>query len=137
MSIAMPSATILAIHQLLGRYCHVLDARAWDRLPEIFAAQGVLDATSLELGIHDGIGAISAFWRTADHPVAHHVSAIVVEHGEAGAVNVSSKGFFAWPDGLSGGDYHDIAIRTDAGWRLLRRRYVRRWSLRRLRTDTP
>lgn len=123
------SEIVAGIHQLLGLYCHILDERAWDRLPQILTGDATLDAVSLGLGVHQGLDAIADLWRVIDHPVAHHVSAIVVL-GTASPVDVVSKGFFAWPDGMSGGEYYDVAIRTAQGWRLKSRRYARRWSTR-------
>ncbi|MGO4843035.1 hypothetical protein AB4144_63265, partial [Rhizobiaceae sp. 2RAB30] len=92
------------------------------RLPEIFTGDATLDAASLGLGMHHGLEAIADLWRVIDHPIAHHVSAIVVL-GPVSPVDVVSKGIFAWPDGMSGGDYHDVATRTAHGWRLKSRRY--------------
>ncbi|MEW5423332.1 nuclear transport factor 2 family protein [Amorphus sp. 3PC139-8] len=123
------SGAVVEIHQLLGRYCHILDARAWDRLGEVFADNAVLDADTVGLGVHEGIAAIAAVWRTTEHPIAHHVSAIVVEERESGVADILSKGVFAWPDRITGGDYIDVAVEAGLGWRLLRRRYIRRWSL--------
>jgi hypothetical protein len=120
----------IAIQQLLALYCHILDAKAWNRLTEIFTPDAVYDSTSIGFGVQEGLPALIAHWKRIDHPLAHHVMSIVIDDRGDGTADVLSKGLFAWPHGLSGGDYKDVAIKTNDGWRLSRRAYTRRWFLK-------
>lgn len=37
----METGDLVQIHQLLGHYGHLVDAKQWERLGEIFASDGV------------------------------------------------------------------------------------------------
>ena len=43
----MDAADIIEIHQLLGRYGHIVDAAEWDRFDELFDADAELDYTGV------------------------------------------------------------------------------------------
>ena len=70
----------------------------------------------------------------ANHPSAHHVTNIVVSE-EDGEVRVHSKFLAPYtrpshdPRRWYGGDYHDVVVRTPAGWRFARRACTARWLL--------
>jgi hypothetical protein len=118
---------LVAIQQLHARYGHLVDARAFSRLGEIFAPDGVFDVTSYQAGRHEGLAAVIAFFERASHPPAHHATNLWVFE-EAGAVRAHSK-YLAPTEGgrMFGGDYLDVMVRTADGWRI-RERVVRgRW----------
>jgi hypothetical protein len=124
-----PGDTI-QIHELITRYCHILDTRNWADLDRIFLPDSVVDSGP-ELGVYRGIGEIAAFWRDYPHPDGHHaLNVLVLGTNEDGTVNVITKGFFARPGGFNGGDYHDVVRKTPDGWRFVSRTYVPRWQVR-------
>src|SRR5829696_3641476 len=131
----MDAADIIQIHQLLGLYGHIVDAADWERFDELFEPDAELDYTGVRAPeVLHGIEAIREFFRTANHPSAHHVTNIVVLEVE-GEVRVHSKFFAPYtrpsrdPLRWYGGDYHDVVVRGDGGWRFQRRACRARWLL--------
>ena len=130
----MDAGDIIEIHQLLGLYGHVVDAAAWDRFDELFAADAVLDYTGVRAPrVYHGVEEIREYFRDANHPSAHHVTNIVVLEVD-GEVHVRSKFFAPYtrsthvPWRWYGGDYDDVVVRTAAGWRFGRRMCTSRWQ---------
>jgi SnoaL-like domain len=118
------SAAILAIHELLGLYGHIIDAREWERVGELFTADCTYDMTQFGLGIVHGAQAVAALWAAPDamHPLAHHATNIIVGEHPDGAVRVLSKGLGVGPNGRVGSvTYRDIVVRTRDGWRFAAR----------------
>jgi 3-phenylpropionate/cinnamic acid dioxygenase small subunit len=110
---------LILIHHLLGQYGHLVDAKEWDRFDELFTDDAVLDYTGVRAPeVLHGRRAIADFFRSANHPSAHHVTNIVVTE-EQGEVRVHSKFFAPYtrpshdPKRWYGGDYHDVVVRTD------------------------
>ena len=140
----MDAGDIIEIHQLLGRYGHLVDAARWDRFDELFTADAVLDYTAVRApDVLRGIDAIRAYFAGANHPSAHHVTNIVVDEVD-GQVRVTSKFFAPYtrsthdPHRWYGGDYDDVVVSTPAGWRIARRTCTARWLLTPGATDeTP
>lgn len=129
---------IVLIHQLLGRYGHLVDARDWDAFAELFVPEASIDYRSSSGRVErEGRDAIVEWFRGVPHPGAHHVTNIVVdEHPDAdGRVAVHSKFFAPYtreehvPKRVYGGDYHDLVVRTDAGWRFVWKQCIPRWNL--------
>lgn len=132
---------IILIHQLLGRYGHLLDARDWPAFGDLFVDDATIDYRSGNgtANVRAGREAIVAWFREVDvnHPAAHHVTNIVVDDAAdaSGAVPVHSKFIapFTRPDHvpvrLYGGDYHDVVVRTDRGWRFAHKQCLPRWQL--------
>ena len=130
----MDASDIIEIHQLLGLYGHVVDAGDWDRFNELFEPDAVLDYTAVRAPrVFRGVDEIREYFRTANHPSAHHVTNIVVVDSE-GEVRVRSKFFAPYtrpshtPKRWYGGDYEDVVVRTAAGWRFRRRVCLCRWQ---------
>ena len=124
---------VVMIEQLLNKYGHLVDARAWDRFDELFTADCVVDYTNVRAPkVFHGIPEVLEYFRVANHPPAHHVSNIWVELID-GDHHVHSKFFVAFcgpthdPRRWYGGDYDDVVVRTGAGWRIARRRCSERW----------
>jgi len=122
----MPEAAdILAIHQLLALYGHIIDEREWQRVGELFTATAVYDMSEFGLGVVHGAAAIRELWsaRDAVHPLAHHATNIVVNADADGTVRVVSKGLGVGGDGRVGSVvYRDVVERTAAGWRFAARK---------------
>jgi hypothetical protein len=131
----MDAGDLLAIHQLLGLYGHVVDAAEWDRFDELFVIDAELDYTAVRAPrVFHGVDEIRDWFRDANHPSAHHVTNIVItEHG--GEVRVKSKFFAPYtrpshePKRWYGGDYDDVVVPTPDGWRFRRRVCTGRWLL--------
>jgi hypothetical protein len=129
----MDAADIIHIHQLLGLYGHIVDAAEWDRFDELFEPDAELDYTGVRVPeVFNGIEAIREFFRSANHPSAHHVTNIVV-HEVDGEVRVHSKFLAPYtrpshePRRWYGGDYHDVVVCRDGRWRFRRRACTARW----------
>jgi 3-phenylpropionate/cinnamic acid dioxygenase small subunit len=125
---------LLMIHQLLAYYGHVVDDRDWDRFVELFTPDATLDYTRAGAPtVLHGVDEIRAFFRDANHPSAHHVLNIVVTRS-GGEVRVRSKFFVPYtrethvPKRWFGGDYDDVVVRTDTGWRFAFRACTGRWQ---------
>jgi len=115
---------LLAIHQLLALYGHVIDEREWQRVGELFTAGARYDMSDFGLGVVQGAEAIRALWsrRDAAHPLAHHATNIVVTQDPDGTVRVLSKGLGVSVNGRVGTVvYRDVVERTAAGWRIAAR----------------
>jgi 3-phenylpropionate/cinnamic acid dioxygenase small subunit len=125
---------LLRIHQLLAYYGHVVDDRDWARFDELFTPDATLDYTRAGASaVFTGLDEIRAFFRDANHPSAHHVLNIVVTESD-GEVRVRSKFLVPYtrethtPKRWFGGDYDDVVVRTDEGWRFAYRRCTGRWQ---------
>lgn len=136
---------IVLIHQLLGRYGHLIDARDWDAFGELFVEGASIDYRSSTGRIeHSGRDAIVEWFRGVAHPAAHHVTNIVVadEPDADGRVAVHSKFMapYTRPEHetkrLYGGDYHDLVVQTDAGWRFVFKQCLPLWNLAVVVDDT-
>jgi hypothetical protein len=118
-------ADILAIHQLLALYGHVIDGREWSRVGELFTADAVYDMSDFGLGVAQGAVAIRERWSRPDasHPLAHHATNIVISEDPDGTVRVLSKGLGIGSNGRVGSVvYRDIVTRTAEGWRFAERK---------------
>lgn len=136
---------ILKIHELLARYGRWIDLRDWDKFAELFVTDATIDyrggrgRTRLS-----GRQNIVTWFRDIEdsHPPAHHVTNIIVEEeSEAdGSVEVFSKFLAPFtrpehePKRLYGGDYRDIVVQTERGWKFLRKECQPVWNLA-VRTD--
>lgn len=115
---------ILAIHELLARYGHIIDEREWQRVEELFTADARYDMREFDLGEVHGAAAIRALWSGPDaaHPLAHHATNILVSEDPDGTVRVLSKGLGVGAHGRVGSVvYRDVVRKTEAGWRFLSR----------------
>ena len=126
---SLPAEDTLAIHELLALYGHIIDAREWQRVDELFTATARYDMREFGLGLVEGAAAIRELWSRPDamHPLAHHATNIVVSTDADGTVRVLSKGLGVGPNGRVGSVvYRDVVERTPAGWRFAARSAVLR-----------
>ena len=117
-------ADVLAIHELLALYGHIIDGREWQRVGELFTATAVYDMSEFGLGVVHGAAAIRQMWSRPDamHPLAHHATNIVVTQDPDGTVRVLSKGLGVSVNGRVGTVvYRDVVERTADGWRIAAR----------------
>jgi len=115
---------MLAIHQLLALYGHIIDEREWHRVGELFTAGALYDMSEFGLRVVHGAAAIGELWSrpAAAHPLAHHATNIVVSEDSDGTVRVLSKGLGVGPNGRVGSVvYRDVVERTAGGWRFAAR----------------
>ena len=131
---------IVLIHQLIGRYGHLIDHRQWDRFGELFLPDATIDYRGGTGHVeHRGRDAIVDWFRELDdaHPAAHHVTNIAVDDSADpnGRVDVHSK-FLApftraahTPKRLYGGEYHDVVVKTVDGWRFAHKQCIPIWQL--------
>ena len=120
----LPAEDVLAIHELLALYGHIIDEREWHRVGELFTADAVYDMRDFGLPQVRGGQAIGALWGAPDaaHPLAHHATNIVVREDPDGTVRVLSKGLGVGPQGRVGSVvYRDVVTRTSQGWRFAAR----------------
>ena len=115
----------LAICELLGRYGHLIDQRRWDDLAaDVFTEDVVFDATSFGHAVTTSSAELIEHWRSdlSMHPLAHHVTNIVITEDGDGTVRVLSKAIGVGRKGRVGSaTYDDVVVRTPEGWRLSRR----------------
>jgi hypothetical protein len=115
---------ILAIHELLALYGHIIDSREWQRVGELFTPTSVYDMSAFGLGVVHGAAAIRELWSRpgAAHPLAHHATNIVIGEAEDGSVHVLSKGIGVGEGGRVGSVvYRDVVSKGPQGWRFLTR----------------
>ena len=115
---------VLAIHELLARYGHIIDEREWQRVDELFTERTLYDMRDFDLGEVRGVRAIHALWSRPDaaHPLAHHATNILVSEDPDGTVRVLSKGLGVGLNGRVGSVvYRDVVEKTAQGWRFLSR----------------
>jgi SnoaL-like protein len=119
----MTSDDIIEIHQLLALYGHAADSPTQDRFADVFTTDGVFRSGTTGAR-YEGLAAIQAWFSLGKppHPPAHQTTNVYVyEEGET--VRVKSK--FLAISRATGlpcvGDYDDVVVKTEAGWRILER----------------
>jgi hypothetical protein len=112
-------ADYVEIAQLCARYCHIVDEAAWDRLDEVFAADGSMTVVGF-WDTHRGMPALHELYSvTMNHPIAHHSTSLVVLECTGDAAKVVSKWVTVRAGGQAGtGVYADDLVRTPQGWRI-------------------
>jgi 3-phenylpropionate/cinnamic acid dioxygenase small subunit len=133
---AVNAEDLLAVHQLLGWYGHLVDAQDWSALAELFTDDAEIDFTGASAsGIYRGVGAIIEYFSTATHPSSHYVLNIVVQSIADDEATVVSKFLVPYtrpvhdPKRWGGGEYHDVVRKRDGHWRFARRAAVRTWQM--------
>ncbi len=116
----------LAIGELLANYGHVLDDLAHDRYPEIFTDDAVFDMSAFgRPSLNSRAEIANAF--QGRNLYGHLTTNIVIEELTRDSARVRSKYIgFANDGGIQTGDYFDVVVRTEHGWRLKVRRPVAR-----------
>ena len=130
----MDVTDLVLINQLLAHYGHLVDNAAWDRFDELFLADAELDYRGVNVPeVLHGLDAIRDFFRTANHPSAHHCTNVYV-YEDDGVVRAKSKFLAPYtrethdPHRWYGGDYDDVLEHPTAGWRFRSRTCTARWQ---------
>jgi len=119
----------LAIHELIALHGHLVDDRRDGELGLLLTDDAEYDVTEYGLGVVTGLPALRALFeaRPGAQPLGHHVTNVIVTEAPDGTVGVRSKGLAVMPDGGAGTVvYEDIVTKTDAGWRISRRKVIAR-----------
>jgi hypothetical protein len=117
----------VALHELVARHGHRVDAGDFAGLAEVFTDDVVYDVSDMGGGALIGLGAVEGAGRALGdgNPLGHHVTNVVVEELGPDTARVVAKGLGVTTDGRVGSVvYEDDAVRTEHGWRI-RRRVVR------------
>lgn len=123
----MDTRDIIEIQQLMALYGHVVDAPDQSMFSHVFTEDAVFDASSTGWGLIEGREAIAAWFALGKppHPPSHHVTNVHIRE-EDGETRVRSK----WlvidrrTENMVSGDYDDIVVRTDDGWRIKHRSFM-------------
>jgi 3-phenylpropionate/cinnamic acid dioxygenase small subunit len=117
----------IAITEMLGLYGHLVDDRGWDRLGEVFDPEVVYDFRQFGGPLCHGTAEVATFFAAVPHPLAHHVTNVVITPTGPDAASARSKFLCPRADGSIGtGEYVDELRRADGSWRVTRRAAVLR-----------
>ncbi len=121
----------LAIHELLARYCRVIDFGLWDEFPSLFTSDCVIDFGEL-MGVHEGpegVRRLAGMIGGTGLMMRHLVANVIVERAEADRADV-----WCYVLALTGSDptslmittgrYEDEVVKRDGRWLIRRRRAV-------------
>ena len=123
----------LAIHELLARYCHSIDAARGELCAALFTEDATLETP---VGVAEGAAAIQAWiderlaLRQPDIQVRHSHLTILLAPLSADEVRVRSTLLYTWEtleiprevDVKSTVIYEDVVRRTPEGWRFASRK---------------
>jgi len=123
-SLQLTTAERLEIHELAARYGIVIDDRDWDGLATVFTQDALFVTTGFGPGRDqriEGLAALRAYMAASRHPVAHHVTNVMVG-ADATGVTLRSKIVGTLPKARAGSaDYRDRLRLTPDGWRIAER----------------
>ena len=126
-AMALDATDLLAIHDLLARYGHVVDDADWDRLSDVFSDEGEVDLDAIGQGRAQGIAELRSCFARLNHPLAHHTTNVTIEPVGEHRARVRCKYLVVSDEGKARtGEYRDDIVRTPVGWRLERRTVVPR-----------
>ena len=113
----------LAIIQVVSDFAHMVDNQDYGRIGEVFAEDFVAERGGVGPDVvgHEGVKA-----NLQGRQAFNHLSTDVCIRGREGdGYRVDSKFIGFLRDGsLMTGEHRNIVVRTDAGWRLARRRTI-------------
>lgn len=127
---------VVAIEQLLNRYCHKLDRGEIDAVVGLFADDCVLIPEYEGGARHAGIAAVRAWYTgyaattiAAVRGLRHKISTVMIDvNGDSATaacyLDADSMHRTSGTRSLVGGRYEDRLVRTSAGWRIAERRIV-------------
>ena len=119
----------IEITDLISMHGHLVDDGDLDRLDEVFTPGVVYDVSPMGAEPIEGLaGLVAAAEALGDrNPVGHHVTNVVLVPRSDDHVDARSKAIGINADGSCGSvTYEDMVVRTDAGWRIARRRGIPR-----------
>ena len=114
----MNANDFVELQQLLNRYCHIVDTKAWGDLDQIFTPDGSVTVADVYPKT-TGLEGLRDLYGRMNHPVAHTSSTLIVVESGDDTARLSSKWVTVRKEGLCGtGVYDDVVVRTAAGWRI-------------------
>lgn len=119
----------LNVHECLGRYGRLIDARDWPALADVFTPEATFDLTAIGGPVLDGLDQIRDYMaHRARHPLAHHITNAHVEQSDGDFVRTSCMLAAVQADGsVASGLYGDQFVRAGDSLRIRRRTF--RWLL--------
>ena len=121
----------LAIHELLARYCRIIDFGLWDEFTALFTTDCVVDFGEL-MGVHeghDGVRRLGGMIGGTGLLMRHLVTNVMIDRATADQAEV-----FCYVLALTGpgpaslmqttGRYEDEVVKRDGRWLIRRRRAV-------------
>ncbi len=133
---SQPSAQLapddrLAIHELVARYCRVIDFNRWDEFPSLFTDDCVIDFGAL-MGTHEGpegVARLAGMIGGTGLMMRHLVTNVIIDRAEADRADV-----WCYVLALTGPDptnlmtttgrYEDEVVKRNGRWLIKRRRAV-------------
>ena len=112
---------IVEIEQVIAEYGHVVDNNRWERAHLVFARDFVYDFSAHERPNLHGVIELREALKSRKVYSHHSTNVSVVETAEGARAHSKFIGFPSEGFPISG-DYSDDFVRTDVGWRLVRRR---------------
>jgi 3-phenylpropionate/cinnamic acid dioxygenase small subunit len=124
------SSDVQDISEVLVRYATGIDRRDWPLFRTVFTDDCALDYG--EIGTWHGVDAVTDFMVAAHEMAGHTLHRItnqaVAVDGDSATARAYVDALIMSQDNRSGvnaaGYYDDEFVRTDAGWRLARRRFT-------------
>jgi 3-phenylpropionate/cinnamic acid dioxygenase small subunit len=121
----------LAIHELVARYCRVIDFGLWDEFPSLFTPDCVIDFGEL-MGVHEGpagVQRLAGMIGGTGLMMRHLVTNVIVDRADAERADVWCYVLaLTGPDATSlmitTGRYEDEVVKRDGRWLIKRRRAV-------------
>jgi 3-phenylpropionate/cinnamic acid dioxygenase small subunit len=121
----------LAIHELLSRYCRVIDFHLWDQFPSLFTSDCVIDFGEL-MGVHEGpegVKRLGGMIGGTGLMMRHLVTNVMIDRAEADRAETWCYVLaLTGPDPtslmLTTGRYEDEVVKRDGRWLIRRRRAV-------------
>jgi hypothetical protein len=122
----------LELQQLVARYIHIVDDSVWRSLGQVFTDDAVCDYTAFGIPLLRGLDEIVRAFSSMQHPIAHHAVNTLIEPGaDASSLRLRSKMLLVMAaDRLWSGEYRDLAVQTERGWRFAQRIAIRPARLR-------
>lgn len=118
----LSDSDIIAVHQLLSLWGHLLDCRELHRLPEVLTEDATYDARVFGFHVPSGIPEIVDYLNNGQHALFHHATNIYVYYDTDGTLCVKSKGIGLLRDNVvSSVTFYDRLEKGAAGWRIKER----------------
>jgi hypothetical protein len=112
------------LHELAARYANTIDARDWKRFETVFTPDCRYELRNfgrMDTVVHGAAALREYMMASTTHPVAHHVTNVEVD-ASGKRVRMLSKILGTLPGGSVGSaDYHDIVVKSSAGWQIAER----------------
>lgn len=120
MSSMIHAEDISSINHIVAAYGHIVDAKEWARLSELFTDDLVFVPWQKEAASITSLEGLIALWSAPEfpHPTGHHATNILIEPADNGVVAVTWKGISVHRNGQSRSLIYRARLRrTDEGWR--------------------